>query len=682
MAKLERAQVDTANLAFWHKPGRLSDLLVPVGGGSGPAREAQPTGNYALFKWYGEMSGKMVETTPPAREGRTIEVGEPTPAPATRIPGRAGSGNAIKLNGSDPNQYVELPPGVVGALTDFTISAWVNMGTVTDWARLFDFGTGTGTYMFLAPRSGSGTVRFAITTSGGGGEQQINGTAPLSPGWTHVAVTKSGTTGTLYVNGAAVGSNPNMTLGPSDLAGGNTTNNWLGRSQYSDPLLDAAIDDFQIHDRALTAAELEALMGAPASGNVVAYRFDEAGGETVADASGTNRNGRVITRIEGVEHLPAPDGFASADRRKKTVRVVFGGGDGDLQLKVRGLRRFGREAHVRVSTTEWTGTDGVSDGPVTLFAGSYPVRHGRISVPVNDIKDTDGYLAVITPDRHGHGGPRPARRHEAEDVAGGRESHSLASDNAYAVLHKRRDATFTVDAPKAGAYDLVIRYSSPEAVTGTVEVNGRARRPVEYARTGRAAPFASQRTHVVLKRGRNRIGLAVRAGSLGLDYVEVTPFRTRVEAESGAITGAALVRVDMSEGNFFANAFSEDAYVRGLSQPTSNLRLPVTVPAAGTYRLTIGYSTAGSEQERRAQIKSMHILRVDDGPWQVVSYDPTQFREMLRQTTALVPLPAGTSTLTLAKGDPSHPGGTQPGTVDLDYVDVELAPVARRSPRR
>ena len=83
-----------------------------------------------------------------------------------------------------------------------------------------------------------------------------------------------------------------------------------------------------------------------------------------------------------------------------------------------------------------------------------------------------------------------------------------------------------------------------------------------------------------------------------------------------------------------------------------------------TVRLKIGYSTAGTEQERRAQIKSMHVLRVDDGPRQVVSYEPTQFREMLRQTTAVVRLPAGTSMLTLAKED-------QPGTVDLDYVDVE-----------
>jgi hypothetical protein len=40
---------------------------------------------------------------------------------------------------------------------------------------------------------------------------------------------------------------------------------------------------------------------------------------------------------------------------------------------------------------------------------------------------------------------------------------------------------------------------------------------------------------------------------------------------------------------------------------------------------------------------------------------------MVRQTTVVVELPAGTSILTLAKQD-------QPGTVDLDYVDVALLP--------
>jgi len=686
VARLERAKVDTANLAFWHKPGRLADLLVPVGGGSGPAIDAQPTGNYSLFRWYGEMTGQMVQTTPPARAGRYIEVGTPVPAPATREPGQAGSGNAIRLNGAGPNRYVSLPPGVLRGVTDFTVATWVNLATVSTWSRVFDFGTGQQVNMFLTPRSGDGTVRFSITNNGGGAEQRIDGTAPLPTGWTHVAVTRSGNTGTLYVNGEPVGTNPNLTLSPADLAGGDTPNNWIGRSQYPDPLLDGAVDDFRIYDRGLPADELRSLLTGAGNGTVASYRFDEPDGATAIDSSGNARHATVTTRLDGIERLPQLDGFASADPRTRTVRVVFGGGDGDIQLKIGGLaalRGFGRTAHVRVQRTEWTGTDGVSAGPVPLFEGDYPVRDGAISVPVAGIEDTSAYLAVVTPDRSrtasaatasgaGAGGPA---RYEAEAAARGRWTDSdspLASGNRYLSTRHAREVTFAVRAPAAGGYDLDLRYTNPTgaAANGTLSVDG-TRRALAFPATAAVAPFGTNRVQAVLQRGWNRVEVRLPAG-VGLDYLDVTPYRARFEAETGQWSGANLVNVDMAESNFFAPYVSNNAYVANLAQPDSNLRLPVTVPAAGTYRLTIGYSTAGTEEERRAQVRAGHLLRVNDGRWQQVWYDPTQFREMIRQTSVLVRLPAGTSTVTLAKGDPSQPGQPQPGTVDLDYVDVTL----------
>lgn len=165
------------------------------------------------------------------------------------------AGNALDLNGS--TGYASLPAGIVSGLNDFTISTWVKMDSLSDWSRIFDFGTGTNNYMFLTPRSGDNVLRFAITTSGNGTEQQLN--APVLPTgvWKHVAVTLTGTTGRLYVDGVQVAINTGMTLKPSSL--GNTNQNYLGKSQWADPYLDGALDDFRIYSRALSAAEVGTL---------------------------------------------------------------------------------------------------------------------------------------------------------------------------------------------------------------------------------------------------------------------------------------------------------------------------------------------------------------------------------------------------------------------------------------
>ncbi len=96
-------------------------------------------------------------------------------ATGPRVPGKIG--NALALCGN--NEYVSLPSGIMQGVSDFTISAWVNPSADTAWSRVFDFGTGTNDYMFLTLNAGGGPIRFAITTSGAGGEQQINGTGEL-----------------------------------------------------------------------------------------------------------------------------------------------------------------------------------------------------------------------------------------------------------------------------------------------------------------------------------------------------------------------------------------------------------------------------------------------------------------------------------------------------------------------
>jgi alpha-L-arabinofuranosidase B-like protein/concanavalin A-like lectin/glucanase superfamily protein/alpha-galactosidase-like protein len=212
-------------------------------------------------------------------------------ATGPRVAGRLG--NAVKLNGAD--EYVSLPAGIVNGLSDFTVSAWVNPVSDDTWSRVFDFGTGTAVNMFMTVNGGGNGLRFGITTSGNGAEQDITGGGrlPLNT-WSHVAVTLSGTTGTLYLNGVPVATNPNMTLKPSSL--GATNQNWIGRSQYPDPYLNGTVDDFNIYNRALSPAELADVAGGrPGAGNVADYKFDETGGASAADSSGNARNATIIS---------------------------------------------------------------------------------------------------------------------------------------------------------------------------------------------------------------------------------------------------------------------------------------------------------------------------------------------------------------------------------------------------
>ena len=168
--------------------------------------------------------------------------------------------NSVRLDGTD--DYVDLPDGVVNGLADFTVATWVYADSLSDWDRIFDFGSGESVYMFLTPRNGSdGKIRFAIKD--GGTEQQINTSASLSTrSWRHLAVTWSGGVGIVYLNGVEIGRNESMTLNPAAL--GVTTQNYLGKSQYSaDPYFSGRLDDFRIYNRALSPTEISELTYVP-----------------------------------------------------------------------------------------------------------------------------------------------------------------------------------------------------------------------------------------------------------------------------------------------------------------------------------------------------------------------------------------------------------------------------------
>jgi len=168
--------------------------------------------------------------------------------------GHSSQAQAIVLDGA--NSYVQLPANIAKS-SAFTFAAWVYWNGGPSWQRIVDFGNGTTQYMFLTPSSGSGTLRFSVTTNGYSAEQQLNTTA-LTPGnWTHVAVTLNENTAVLYVNGTQVTSSTSFSIAPSAFA---PIKNYFGKSQFpGDPLFSGKLDEVEVADYAMSAAQISAL---------------------------------------------------------------------------------------------------------------------------------------------------------------------------------------------------------------------------------------------------------------------------------------------------------------------------------------------------------------------------------------------------------------------------------------
>jgi hypothetical protein len=208
-------------------------------------------------------------------------------ANGTLMNGATISGGAVVLasganNSADPGvQYVDLPNNLVQNLTTITIESWVTDNGSRNWARIWDLGdsaggedvSGTGSrYMFLSLPSGNnggdldGDIRISDRA---GGEFIVEWTGQRPPVGkeSHIVFANDAAhhTGWLYVNGALVAINTNMTLVPADI--GPTVNDWLGRSQYNDPMFNGSIDEFRIWNGSLTA--LQVAINAAAGPNTV-----------------------------------------------------------------------------------------------------------------------------------------------------------------------------------------------------------------------------------------------------------------------------------------------------------------------------------------------------------------------------------------------------------------------------
>jgi hypothetical protein len=208
------------------------------------------------------------------------------------------SGQAMSFNGT--SDYIQLPEPL-GDSNDFTFAGWVNWNGGGNWQRIFDFGNGgTDNYICLTPKSGTNTLRFIVKQ--GGTEQFVESSVlPAIGTWTHVAVTISNTTAKIFVNGVLRGTNTSFTFDPGAQ---NTQYNYLGKSQWPDPLFSGKLDDLRFLTTALSDAQIATLAGnAPPQFGATLYthsatKLQSFTGSMAANATGGN-GARTFSKAAG-----------------------------------------------------------------------------------------------------------------------------------------------------------------------------------------------------------------------------------------------------------------------------------------------------------------------------------------------------------------------------------------------
>ncbi|MCP2243958.1 Beta-xylosidase [Lentzea aerocolonigenes] len=203
---------------------------------------------------------------------------------------------ALSLGGS--NGHVRLPDNVMRGLTDITVSVQVNVATdqgtpyfVWGLGNTLN-GTGNG-YLFT---TGDG-YRTSIASGNWSTEQTVSTNRNLARGsWRTLTYTLAGGLAVLYEDGIEVARKTDVTITPGSIGGGTTTANYLGRSVYSaDKYLKGQVRDFRIYDRAVTAAEANALGERTAAGRAAA----DAAALSLGDTSAVTGNLTLPVRAAG-----------------------------------------------------------------------------------------------------------------------------------------------------------------------------------------------------------------------------------------------------------------------------------------------------------------------------------------------------------------------------------------------
>ncbi len=246
-----------------------------------PENYKEEAGRYKIYGTFGSVEGVsnskdlrpfvIVKTGGSTGSGLVVDVGFDTLDGKTAVD-NSGYGNAMNFVGDlelvdgvngkavrfDGSQYANMSKELLMNLYDITISTWLKIDELQTWARAFDFGKGQANFINFIPRADDGNMRVEVRVYNE--NRSIRPGVPFPTGeWTHVAITMEPETqtGVLYLNGVEIGRSENFYYGPEHL--GMSKLNQIGKSKFSDPIFQGAMDEFKMFDRALTAEQVLAL---------------------------------------------------------------------------------------------------------------------------------------------------------------------------------------------------------------------------------------------------------------------------------------------------------------------------------------------------------------------------------------------------------------------------------------
>ena len=167
-------------------------------------------------------------------------------------------GNGVQFDGI--NDLVQVAASSELALTSgMTLAAWIRpAGTQSGWRTIMQ--REVDTFFLNASTSAGNNVPGGGGTFGGNIHVVTGTTAAPAGQWTHVALSYDGATLRLYVNGVQVAS---TAAGGAIQASANPL--WIGGNSPYGEYFAGVIDEAQVYDRALTAAELQTAMNTPLS---------------------------------------------------------------------------------------------------------------------------------------------------------------------------------------------------------------------------------------------------------------------------------------------------------------------------------------------------------------------------------------------------------------------------------